>query len=264
MSNRATRELAFDAPGAAWATPSRRRRRGDPTPSTSPARQTQRGSRSPSNTPPRPRDTAPVFGSGETAVPLEVCVAVCPMVAAALKLSGFDREALAVGGITLAFIATALVKDFGPLPPPPPPISARARAHATDLECMSVAPLPTSLTQWFDAAAIVVGLGVCALLCLALHVNDIDQISTFMGGNSNAPQADYAEEGSCKLWLAGGPWPQEGVIDAFLLFHFIDNFLVMLSYRDFWLLWLWSPMCEVIAVSLSLCLSVSLSLCLSV
>ncbi len=250
MSSRALRELEFEAPGAAWATPSRRRRSSHAGgASASPATKTRRGARSPSSTPPRPKNTAAVFGSGETAVPLEICVAVCPMVAAALKLSGFDREALAVGAVTLAFIATAVVKDFGPLSPAPPATSARARKHATDLDCMSVVPLPTAATRWFDAAAIVVGLGVCGLLCLALYVNDIDQIAEFMGGNSTAKQADYAEKGSCKLFLAGGPWPQEGVIDAFLIFHFIDNFLVMLAYRDFWLLWMWSPMCEICEAS---------------
>jgi hypothetical protein len=185
-SNRAMRELAFDAPGAAWSTPSRRRssrsasRGAAPAsagPSASPASKARRRARSPSSTPPRPKDTAPVFGSGETAVPLEVCVAICPMVAAALKLAGFDREALAVGAVTLAFIATAVIKDFGPLAPPPPPARGRPRKVAADPDCMSAAPQPTPLTLWFDSFAIVVGLGVCGLLCFALHVGDIDVIA---------------------------------------------------------------------------------------
>ena len=33
--------------------------------------------------------------------------------------------------------------------------------------------------------------------------------------------------------------PEEGVIDLFLLFHFLDNLVVGLAYRDFWLMWMW-------------------------
>ena len=293
-----TRELAFAAPGAAWATPSRRTSRsrtsrsasrGAPAsarPSAPLARKAHHRVRSPSSAP-RSTGTAPIF------VPLEVCVAICPTaVAAALRLSGFDRAALIVGTVALALIATGIIKNVGLLAPPPPlPLPARRpRKDAANADCMVAAPPPTSLTLWFDSFAIVMGLGVCGLLCFALHVGDIDVIAEFIGGSRGGEQKDYAAEGSCRLWLtgaedsccsvsnasfllfvpslswqlvgfcdenstkavpvplilcAGGPWPPAGLIDAFLLFHFLDNFVVMLIYRDFWLLWMVSPMCEV-------------------
>jgi len=61
-------------------------------------------------------------------------------------------------------------------------------------------------------------------------------------GTRGGEQVDYAAEGSCKLWLTGGPWPTEGVVDAFLFFHFIAFFLVMLCYRDFYLCCILSPL----------------------
>ena len=180
-------------------------------------------------------------------MPYEIGVAICPMAAAALKLSGYDDAALALGGLTLCFIATALVKDFGPQWTAPA-VKSRARA-AADPDCFRTVPRPSPLTEWFDAFAIVIGLICCGLLCLAIHVGDIDRIATFVGGSRGGAQEDYAPEGSCKLWLTGGPWPTDGVIDAFLLFHFLDNFVVMLAWRDFWLMWLWSPMCEICEAS---------------
>ena len=47
----------------------------------------------------------------------------------------------------------------------------------------------------------------------------------------NTAAVSFSSSFSFLFLCSGGPWPPAGVIDAFLLFHFLDNFVVMLAYR---------------------------------
>ena len=65
-------------------------------------------------------------------------------------------------------------------------------------------------------------------------MDDIETMANFVGGSRGGEHVDYAAAGSCRIWLSGGPWPTSGVVDLFMLMHFIDHMLVMLVFRDFY------------------------------
>ena len=131
-----------------------------------------------------------------------------------------------------------------PAPPPSGPEPVRA-----DPDCWrhpTSGPLPASaLVRYFDAAAALLAMASCVFFLHALYENDIDAFAASVGGNRGGAQVDYAAEGSCQLWLTGGPWPSAEVMDAFLFFHFITCFLVMLVYRDVYLCAILSSMVEI-------------------
>jgi len=193
---------------------------------------------------------------------LRVAQWLLPLVAGAIGLRGGDKTeaSLAVGGAATLLLAARSIIDSGRITPPGPaggaaPMWAPARP---DLDCWRHPvgagrrryPLPTSSsTAYFDAAAVLLGLAAAAFFLAVLYNNDVDQLAHWVGGRRGASQVDYAPEGSCRLWLTGGPWPTEGVVDAFLLFHFVAFFVVMLAYRDFYLCCILSPLLEVCEAS---------------
>ena len=193
---------------------------------------------------------------------LRVAQWLLPLVAGAIGLRGGDKTeaALAVCGAATMLLAARSIIDSGRITPPGPvggaaPMWAPARP---DLDCWRHPvgagrrryPLPTSSsTAYFDAAAVLLGLAAAAFFLAVLYNNDVDQLAHWVGGRRGASQVDYAPEGSCRLWLTGGPWPTEGVVDAFLLFHFVAFFVVMLAYRDFYLCCILSPLLEVCEAS---------------
>ena len=179
--------------------------------------------------------------------------AAVPLAAGWLGWSGASESEAATVTVAVALVlmAMVLIKEsewFTPAPvqhAPQLPASTPVGAPP-DLDCWrhpaSGPPPASALARYFDAAAVVLGLAGCGFLLHALYVNDIDAFAASVGGARGGEQVDYAAEGSCKLWLTGGPWPTEGVVDAFLFFHFIAFFLVMLCYRDFYLCCILSPL----------------------
>ena len=169
-----------------------------------------------------------------------------------------NEAAATTSAVALVLLGAAVLKESEFFTPP------RARPAPKMPASLPAPPLPdpdcwrhpasgaepsSALTRYFDAFAVLLGLANAAFLLNALYVNDVDAFAASVGGARGGAQVDYAEEGSCKLWLSGGPWPTEGVVDAFLFFHFIAFFLVMLAYRDVYLCCILSPLLEVCEAS---------------
>eukprot|EP01043_Picozoa_sp_COSAG02_P058537 COSAG02_NODE_7302_length_3075_cov_5.568212_2_plen_382_part_00 len=140
---------------------------------------------------------------------------------------------------------------FTPPPPAytPAPSSSCPDPAQPDPDCWRhprTRPAPAStFVRYFDAAAALLAIASCAFFARVLYMNDIDDFAASVGGKRGGEQVDYAAEGSCQLRVTGGPWPPAEVVDAFLFFHFITCFLVMLAYRDFYLCCLLSPLVEI-------------------